>query len=598
MRNPLVRAAFAAIAVATVAAFFVAQQLKSEFPLVLRFAARPAAISPNHDGYQDRTRVGFDLTERARISFSILDSEGREVRRVLNSRVLAGDRKYRFSWDARDSSGRIVPDGIYRMRVVRRDQGRVIDSIKKIRVDTRPPAVRLFSARPGVIAPAVADRRPRVVIRYAGPRNFAPEFRVFRTDDGPPRVVLRFRGDSHRRAVWDGYVRGHPAVDGDYAFTARVRDRAGNTTVAPSDVPTDATAAPGTGVAVRSLTLRGPLGVVRAGSVVRLRVGPFARRFAFALSRLRAGRRLRAGSRVGGAFRLRVPRRARTGLYAVRVRAGGRRAAWPLAVTGPPARRAAARRRPLVVLPLLSWQGLTPVDDDLDGFADTLDRSRAVRLDRPFARGRLPPRLRSEAAPLTSFLDRERLSYDLTTDLALARGDGPKLGAAPGVALAGSERWAPPALGRLLEGYVRDGGRLASFGADSLRRMARLGPGRLSAPSRPSAEDAFGERAALLRAPEAPLAIERDRIGLFRGVDPLFGSFSIFELSERLPPGARRLAAAGRDPGRPALVAYRLGRGTVVRLGSPQWSRELEKSRRDVGVARVTKRLWRLLGSG
>src|SRR3954454_14309270 len=201
MANPLVRAAFAAIAVATVAAFFLAQQLKSEFPLVLRFAAKPAAVSPNGDGYQDSTRVGFDLTERAKVSFSIVDSEGREVRRLLDDRTLPGDRHYRFRWNARDSSGAIVPDGIYRMRLVRRDQGRVIDSIKKIRVDTQRPSVRLLSATPGLIAPGQPGQHPRVVIRYAGPRNFAPEFRVFRTDDGPPRVVLRFRGDRHRRAI-------------------------------------------------------------------------------------------------------------------------------------------------------------------------------------------------------------------------------------------------------------------------------------------------------------------------------------------------------------------------------------------------------------
>src|SRR5436190_14717587 len=198
MANPLVRAAFAAIAVATVATFFVTQQLKSEFPLVLRFAARPAAISPNHDGYQDSARVGFDLTQRAKVSFSIVDSEGREVRRFVDDRALPGDRRYRYRWNARDSSGAIVPNGIYRMRVVRRDQGRVINSIKKIRVDTRPPRVRLLSAGPGVIAPGQPGQRPHVVIRYAGPRNFAPEFRVFRTDDGPPRVVLRFRGNDKR----------------------------------------------------------------------------------------------------------------------------------------------------------------------------------------------------------------------------------------------------------------------------------------------------------------------------------------------------------------------------------------------------------------
>ena len=56
----------ASCVVATVGAFFVTQQLKGEFPLVLRFATKPADISPNGDGFRDSTEVGFDLSEPAR----------------------------------------------------------------------------------------------------------------------------------------------------------------------------------------------------------------------------------------------------------------------------------------------------------------------------------------------------------------------------------------------------------------------------------------------------------------------------------------------------------------------------------------------------
>ena len=47
MTRPLVRAVFVVLVVATVAAFFTTQQLKDEFPLVIRFAAKPAHFSPN-----------------------------------------------------------------------------------------------------------------------------------------------------------------------------------------------------------------------------------------------------------------------------------------------------------------------------------------------------------------------------------------------------------------------------------------------------------------------------------------------------------------------------------------------------------------------
>ncbi len=127
-----------------------------------------------------------------------------------------------------------------------------------------------------------------------------------------------------------------------------------------------------------------------------------------------------------------------------------------------------------MVLPALTWQGLNRVDDDADGFADRLPFADSVRLDRPFAGGGLPPRFEKEVSPLLRWLDRERLPYDLTTDIALARREGPALGNAPGVAFAGSELWLPGELLRRLRDYVADGGRVAVFGADSFKREVRL----------------------------------------------------------------------------------------------------------------------------
>jgi hypothetical protein len=600
MSAPLVRLAFGALVLATIAAFFVTQQLKSEFPLVLRFAAAPADISPNGDDYFDVARVGFDLSEPAEVSFSIVDGEGREVRRIVDDRPLGGDTKHRFLWGGRDDDGARLPDGEYTMRVIRRDEGRVIDSLRKITVDTIPPRARLVSARPGVIAPGEPGQRPRVRIRYAGPRNEFPEFRIFRTDGGgPPRVVFRFRGDDTRSAVWDGRLRGRVAEPGDYAFTVTVRDAAGNLAVAPIDIPTPRLARAGTGVSVRRMTLTGPLGVVTAGSVARLELGPFARSFDFALSRLGSPRVLRRGGRIGGSFRVRIPRRVRTGVYLVRVRAGRRSARWPVAVAGLPQTRAARDRpRPLVVLPALTWQGRNAVDDDLDGFADTLERPGRVVLDRPLRGGRLPRGFSAEVAPLLDFLERARLAYDLTTDLALAAGEGPALGNAPGVAFAGSARWLPGSLGVRLRRYVEGGGRLASFGADAFRRPVRLRGSRAVAAGPPRPVNLFGERTeGLLRTSEAPLVVENDDLGLFGAADRFIGEFTLFERSAAMPPRTEPLTAAGRDPGEPAFVAYRLGRGIVIRAGTPQWGAELSPGRLSVEVPRATRRIWRLLAS-
>jgi hypothetical protein len=595
MASSPVRAAFGLIVLATIAAFFVTQELKSEFPLVIRFAAAPADISPNGDRFRDVSIVGFDLSEPAEVTFSIVDSEGKEVRRIVDDRRLAGDAHHRFRWNGRDDDGVPVPDGVYRMRVVRRKEGRIINSLKEIDVDTVPPKVRITSARPGVIAPGAPGQAPEVRIRYAGPKNEAPEFRIFRTDEGKPRVVARFRGDDTRSAVWHGTVRGHPAAEGDYAFSVTVRDSAGNLAVAPGAIPTRRAAAAGTGVSVRRMTLTGPLEVVPAGSLAQFQVGSFDRSLDFALARLGDPRVVREGERIGGRFRVRIPRDSKTGVYVLRVRAGGRTARWPVAVAGlPQTRRGAGGPRPLVVLPTLTWQGLNPIDDDLDGFADTLDTARVVKLERPFAHAALPRGFESEVAPLLRFLDRERLDYDLTTDLALVKGEGPSLGNAPGVALAGSERWLPVPLDDKLPGYVKEGGFVAVFGSDSLRRLARVtrDEARRSATLRNG--NVLGERVKpLLRTSAAPLAVESDSLGLFEGGDSFVGEFTAFEPTAGSP--GEPLTAAGRDPDEPDLVAYKLGDGLVVRLGTPQWAAQLARDRLGLELPRATRRLWRLL---
>ena len=103
---------------------------------MIRFATKPAHFSPNGDDYRDTTEVGFDLSEPASVSFMVVDSEGTEVRR--HRRATAGSRATRSiasPGTAGTTTATSVADGTYRMRVVRRDESRVIDSVKEITVD-------------------------------------------------------------------------------------------------------------------------------------------------------------------------------------------------------------------------------------------------------------------------------------------------------------------------------------------------------------------------------------------------------------------------------------------------------------------------------
>ena len=257
--------------------------------------------------------------------------------------------------------------------------------------------MKLVAASPSVIAPRRAGSGPRGArSATAGPANRRPSSASSAPTTAPPRVVRRFRGDGRARASGDGEVAAGPeatgpAPDGDYAFTVTVRDRAGNLAVAPRrDTPSAAWPARAPGVSVRSFT---PARAARAscppGSLRHARGR--ARSTAASTSWSRGSATPSAIRRAGGsaAASASASRATRaTGVYLVRVRAGatapsGRsRSPGCRSRSGRPSGRArwwCCRRS--------SWQGLNPVDDDLDGFADTLPSAGSVRLDRPFAGG-------------------------------------------------------------------------------------------------------------------------------------------------------------------------------------------------------------------
>jgi len=210
----------------------------------------------------------------------------------------------------------------------------------------------------------------------------------------------------------------------------------------------------------------------------------------------------------------------------------------------------------------------------------------------------LPRRFDAEVSPLLRWLDREKLPYDLTTDLALSRHEGPALGNAPGVAFAGSELWLPDELLKRLRDYVADGGRLASFGTESFRRAVTLKGAVISDPTPRRRDDALGESTKVGVTSAAPLTVFEDSLGLFEGVSGFVGDFTVFETTTGLPRSARQMSAAGRDPGEPAFVAFGLGGGIVIRSGTPQWGRELNESALSLELPQVTRRIWKLLSGG
>jgi hypothetical protein len=576
---------FGVLVVATVGAFFVTTRLKRSTPVVesVTFARH---LSPNGDGRLDYLDIGFRIKRADEVTVSLVDADGDEVATLALDRELDAGR-HRVRWRGKTNTGITAPDGEYRVRVGLRRQGRSVTSRRKVFVDTIPPRPVVRFVSPGFITPG-AGSASQARLLFDGPRRARPGLLVYRTDLARPRLVARAEGRrGSAELVWDGLTDPgrRQAATGNYLLVARARDAAGN--VGPTDLPPKRGAVKGhPGVVVRYVAARGPLEPVDGGEPVRFSVATARRRYRWRVRRLGSDRTLARGSSRAASLHLRAPR-GRSGVFLLTIVTREHRYVTPFAV------QAKRRGRVLVVLPALTWQSRNELDNDGDGFADVLPEDAAVPLRRPFAGSGFPDGFTAREAPLLLALDRARLRYDVTTDLALAGGRARPPIRYRGVLFAAAPRFFSPQLARLARSYVETGGRLAWLGTGGFANPVELGTRGIErvAGSASTGETSLGERLRS-RKVRGALAVLNDRIQFFAGVGDVFGPFPALEQSRALPPGARLLASAGHEARRPALVVYRLRRGVVARVGVDGFARA---SLGSPDVARIMRRLWLLL---
>jgi hypothetical protein len=588
----LVRVVFGVLVLATSAAFLVAQRLKRSTPIIERVSYN-RYLSPTCGCAKNRVKIYFSLRDPGTVTATLVNSAGDDVRTLVDNRRLHRGRHV-YVWTGRTDAHTVAPDGAYRLRVTLRDQARSVTATRELIVDTVPPRPRILAVTPSVILPGAQGKLGRARVRYDGSSPKKPLVRIYRTDLRKPKEVAVFEVPRSRKTLnWigtdDNKPGGNPVPDGVYAITITTYDHALNAGSFPRVLPpTRSEARGGTGVSVRYLTVEGSLDPVDAGSVARFQIGPTPRRLRWSLGPVGSGRAIARGAGSGKQLEVRVPSNAASGVYLLRVVAAGHRAVQPVVVQG------AHRGSVLVVVPAIAWQGGNEVDDDADGFANTLGGGESVHVERPFAHGLPPAGLTDKLDPLLRFLARERAPYEITTDLALAQGRGPGIAGHKGVMFVGDETWLTNKLDLALRDYVESGGRVASFGTDAFRRRVGLAAGDLIDPTRPERFNIFGEQVDEARILQAPMVVNQpDTLGLFGGVaDGLFGQFDQFEQSQRLVGGTQVLSSAGRDPQHPAFIAYKLGNGIVVRTGTPEWGPDLNGN---VELTDVTRRVWSLL---
>ena len=644
MIRRLPQIAFGVLVLATVGAFFLVQALKTRPPVFWTTPTPiPADISPIIGRSCDSlTRTGVKYDYRyATLKLSVTRSDTVGVYIVsqanpsgatvdtlsagtpMRAAAKAGQYPKVFRWNGRLTDGEPATDGVYYFRIVLENADHSVNlSQRPVQVINSPPAVKIVSVRtvtkgrPGstattsttgtttakrgsVVVPGPAllpQPQAHVSITYTRGAYRLVAIHIYRTDvAGGPELVDTFEVKRPDRgaATWDGTIDGEPAPAGTYLVGITAQDLACNKAQWPT-LPLTPGSTAGAGVTVRYLSVTPPLTPTASGDRASVVVDSAGAPFTWALRRSGSAKVLRRGGGPAGRSTIAVPMPRRdAGLYTLKVTAGTQSSAVPLVASQAGAE--AAHARVLVVLPMLTWMGDTPVDDSGDGLPDTLRSGNAVSLQRPLVDG-LPANFSADAK-LLAYLTAHHLNYQLTTDVALAQGVGPSLADRGGVVFPEGENFLPAGLELTLGGFVRGGGRALVLGTAALGAVSHIS-GFPAAPraGRPRATttDLFGARRGQLTptAGELISSVSEDALGLFNNAGEYagFSKYQPIRLPRAVATGTASAIGIGRAT--PAIVGFHYGSGTVVEVGLSGFAASLAS---DPDASSLLNNAWQLL---
>ena len=201
-------AAFIALAIATVGAFFLVQKIKVSTPFIAGLPApHPTQINPVSGGtcaipsgklHRPRPtdfrqmKISFLLLNKADdVTVAMVDGAGHVVDTVARSVPMSINRRHAFVWNGHLSDGRVAPSGRYYVQVTLLHQRRTIritsqntGQLEPVTVEDSPAPIKVVSVTAGGVEPAVFPQttgRP-IAVRFTVVGTHRPTVRVYRTE--------------------------------------------------------------------------------------------------------------------------------------------------------------------------------------------------------------------------------------------------------------------------------------------------------------------------------------------------------------------------------------------------------------------------------